>query len=271
MKEIYLQKNSHNSGRARPFVGVTWVIAITLILWLALYFLPNFSNSLSLFLARPLWSARNFVTTELGFLSNMLRARASLVEENENLKTEIARAKADLVFYEALETEHKKLIESFGRNDASSRRLAVILAKPPQSPYDTLVLDIGSLSGIQSGDIVYGFGNIALGQVSSTDQKRSSVTLFSSGGFESHGVVERSDFAIALSGVGAGGFESRVPQDADIAVDDIIILPGQEPAPLGKVVKIESTPASSFKLVQIRSLVNLNSTRWVEVETASAG
>ena len=267
MKEIYLQKNNRGGRRSRPVVAALVALFVAIIFGIILYTLPNFSNSLGTFFARPLWASRNFASNQLGFVGNMFRFKSSLIEENNQLKTEISRAEADLIFYDALATEHKKLLESFGRSENPSRRLAVILAKPPQSPYDTMILDIGTLAGIKNENLVYGFGNIALGRISSAEKNHSTATLFSNGGYESHGIVERSDLAVVLFGTGGGGFEARVPQDADITVDDLIVLPGQEPSPIGKVVNIESTPASSFKLVYVSSLVNLNHTRWVEVET----
>ncbi len=271
MKEIYLQKNNRSGGGSRPLKAAVYALLLALIFVGILYFLPNFSNSLGTFFAKPLWSARNFVGNQLGFVGQMFRPRASLVEENAELKTALERYRADLLFYGILESEHQKLLEAFGRGEASSRRLAVILAKPPQSPYDTIILDIGELAGIKVGAQIFGFGNIALGQVSSVSSKNSTATLFSNGGFESHGIVERSDLAVILSGTGGGGFEARVPQDADILPDDIIFLPGQSPSPLGKVVSVESTPASSFKFVRVSSIVNLNQTRWVEVDTEIGG
>lgn len=278
MKEIYLQKNNrgrnvfggfggNGNRRSHALAAAFYALLLALIFASALYFLPNFSNSLGSFFARPLWSARNFVGSQLGFLGQMFRPRASLIEENAELKTALERSHADLLFYGTLESEHQKLLEAFGRGEASSRRLAVILAKPPQSPYDTIVLDIGVLAGVKIGAPIFGFGNIALGQVNSVSLKHSTATLFSNGGFESQGIVERSDLAITLFGTGGGGFEARVPQDADVLPGDIIFLPGQSPSPLGRVVGVKSTPASSFKFVRVNSLINLNHVRWVEVDS----
>lgn len=262
---IYLQKNNHSFRQWFKFPPVI-VLLIGALAFALLFFSPSFSNRVGVFFAKPILITRSFVLNQTAFLTNFMRPKASLVEENNNLKDEVRGLRADLLFYDALAVEHQRLLQSFGRGEGLPRKIAVVVVKPPQSPYDTIILDIGSVDGIAVDQSIFGSGNTALGRISSVEKNHSTATLFSNSGMESQAIVERSGMSIVVKGNGGGGFEARVPQDSDISLEDIIVLPGRIPAPLGRVVKIDSTPASSFKAISISSLANINYTRWVEVE-----
>jgi len=265
MKTTYLQKKNH-IGRSRFKAPLVIIIILGAIAISVLFFAPSFSNRAGLFFAKPILTASSFVGNQLKFLVDFAKPRAGLVEENTKLKEELENSRADLLFYGALSIEHQKLLQDFGRGEGSPRKLAVVLVKPPQSPYDTIILDLGSTDGIAADQLIFGFGNTVLGRISSVEKYHSTATLFSNSGTESQVVVERSGMSMLIMGNGGGGFTARVPQDADVSLEDVVVLPGRIPAPIGKIIKIETTPASSFKAVFINSLANINYTRWVEIE-----
>lgn len=270
MTTIYLQKNR---GRRRSglWLPLFSTLIIATILAVLLLLAPRFSSSTGSVVARPLWVMRSFIGSVFGNAEAFVRTRHSLLEENKRLKAELDSARANTMFYDAVALEHKKILEAFGRTetlvpeDRPNRMLATVLAKPPQSPYDTIVLDLGQKDGVVSGDTVYSFGNIIVGRITSVNTRTSSAALFSSAGTETPAVVERSDLAIVLTGRGGGSFEARVPQDADIVLGDVIVVPHITPAIIGRVVNVEATPSSSFKQISVQSPVNVNHIRWVEI------
>lgn len=245
------------------------VIAVVIALLGAaiLYFAPDFSSAFGGTVGKPFWRARIFVNDKFAYIGSFTRTRNFLIEENKRLKGEIDENKARLMSLDSLSSEYKKLLESFGRDEIESRILAVVLAKPPQSPYDTIVLDIGEKHGISIGDRIFGLGDAALGEIISVHDSVSNARLFSSAETETHAIIERTDQTIIMNGTGGGGFESKVPQDTDIQINDVVVLPKSKVSVVGIVVNIESAVTSSFKRVIIQSPLNLNYIRWVEVET----
>jgi len=267
MKTIFLQKS--NRGRSRSLLRILSAVLLLFFVAILIGFAPDSSNRFAVATARPLWLVRTFFGDKLDFLTNFTRPKSNLIKENEELKRELDQARAETIFYGALSTEYGKLLSVLDRSledEKNFGKLGTVLAKPPQSPYDTLVIDIGRAAGVSAGDLVLSFGNIALGRVNSVEESHATVLLFSNGGAETQAIVERSDLSLVLTGKGGGGFEVKLPQDADIAVDDLIVLPGLLPTPLGQVVKIDTAAASSFKTVSVRALANVNNIRWVEVK-----
>ena len=43
--------------------------------------------------------------------------------------------------------------------------LSAILSKPNQSPYDTLIIDVGTQEGLKTGDTVFALGNVPIGRI----------------------------------------------------------------------------------------------------------
>ncbi len=235
--------------------------------WAFLRFAPNTSYEASVGVAVPIWKFRAFMGQKFSYIGTFFSSHKTLVEENNRLTEALLKAEADRGSYEILVSEHEKLLDAYGRTSTSSsaRMLGVVLAKPPQSPYDSLVLDLGTSEGALVGDHVYGLGDVALGVITSVTDHTSSATLFSSSEKETAATVERSDVSLVLSGTGGGGFEAKVPQDVDVTIGDTIVLPSVHVSVVGRVVAIESTAASSFKRVVVQSPVNIHSVRWVEV------
>ena len=68
--------------------------------------------------------------------------------------------------------------EHLGACTRYSGIIAGIVARPPASPYDTLVLSAGSEEGVTLGMEAFGAGGVPLGVVSSVLANFSRVTLF---------------------------------------------------------------------------------------------
>ena len=141
--------------------------------------------------------------------------------------------------------------------------LAVILAKPNQSPYDTLVIDVGTEQNLEVGDMVFAFGNVPIGRVSDVNQSSSKVVLFSSSGEKIQVLV--GDISMEISGRGGGNFEMVLPRDIILQKGDSAILPGIMPYVVGIVETIISDPRDSFQKALLTSPVNIQELKFVEV------
>ena len=97
---------------------------------------------------------------------------ATLALQNEKLMNENA----------ALANENQALLKKTasisGLVPDTRGIIAGIVARPPASPYDTLVLSAGSAEGVTLGMEAFGAGGVPLGVVSSVLANFSRVTLF---------------------------------------------------------------------------------------------
>lgn len=163
-----------------------------------------------------------------------------------------------------------KKIESISKLSENSTGITVgIIARPPSSPYDTLVLSGGSNDGIKLGMEAFGLpaqagnGGVPIGIVSSVLLDFSRVTLFSAPGTITNGWVGNDNLALYINGAGAGVMNASVPRSAGIKVGDIVFAPGPGMLPIGSVVRVESESSSPSVTLRIMPAVNLFSIGWV--------
>ncbi len=200
------------------------------------------------------------------FLSSFGDA-AALVARNDQLTHENAALAAD---NQAL-LEKVKSLEAFGTSESATRGIiAGVVARPPTSPYDTLVLGAGSDAGIVRGTAAFGPGGVPLGVVSSVLPDFSRVTLFSAPNMTVHGWVGHSQLPLTLTGSGAGTMQASLARSADVSVGDPVFVPGPGALPVGSVVRIDNDPSSPVVTLQIQPVLNLFSVTWVELRPTGA-
>ena len=155
-----------------------------------------------------------------------------------------------------------------GRNETSkSRVLSRVLSKPPYSPYDTFVVDVGSNEGILQGSKVYLSDNIIIGVVKNVTSQTTLVELFSSGSLKQEAVLSRTGESFTLVGQGGANFKIEVPKDTDILWGDVFVYPNMQHYVLGSVYYIDVNSQSSFKTVYLRIPGNVFSVQYVFVES----
>lgn len=173
----------------------------------------------------------------------------------------------------ALSIENKALQQRVAAQEAlagsSSRArsgiVAGVVARPPVSPYDQLVLGKGSDDGVALGMEAFGPGNVPIGIVSSVVSDFSQVTLFSSPSVSTHGWVGEHSLPLTLVGSGGGAFSASAPRGALVSVGDVVSVPGPGQLPLGRVVRVDSDSLSPAVTLHIVSAANLFSLSVVEL------
>ncbi len=174
---------------------------------------------------------------------------------------------AETANYSSILDENLKIKEVLGRKDGETRMvLAGILSKPNRSPYDTLIIDVGTEHGIVSGQRVFALGNIPIGSVSFAYPASSKVVLFSSPGEKTEAVLSTKDVFVQLIGRGGGNFEMIMPRDFILEKGVEAVSPGLTPYVLGIVAGIISDPRDAFQKVLLRSPVNIQELKFVTVE-----
>jgi cell shape-determining protein MreC len=191
-----------------------------------------------------------------------------LYEQNQTLLAQLNQEEARISNYNSLLAENENLKESLKRKDEKiTMILSAILSKPNKSPYDTLVIDVGVNKGIEVGDTVFAEGNISIGRISEVYGSSSKVVLFSNPEEKTQGIVSGKNIFMDLVGRGGGNFEMILPRDLVLQKGVQVTMPGIHPYLLAVVESIISDPRDPFTKALLVSPVNIQSLKFVEVET----
>lgn len=248
-----------NITRNFIIVGVLLFIAITGIL--------TASSRIFSSIGQPFWKAQNIIIDTASDAGYLVRTKASVFDENEALKEENTNIKNQMIDYQILKSENEQLKELLGRIPSQyDFTLATILAKPNSSPYDTIIIDVGSNVDIIEGLKVYADGNIPIGEISKVYEKNSLVMLYSNPGQITNATIDGSNASVELVGRGGGNFEMTIPLDLPSENGRLILLPGTQSEVLAIINGLISIPTDPVKKVLLRSPVNIQSLKWVQVK-----
>lgn len=218
-------------------------------------------------IGRPIWKSENFINTSFYNMNYLFRTKASISEENHNLIEEIFNIRLTMIDYQILKKENEELKEILGRiGEKNDFILGNILTKPNHSPYDTIIIDIGSDMNLMEGDLIYVNGNIPIGFISQVYDKTSLVTLYSNPSQKTEGFINGVNASVILIGRGGGNFEMIIPMELQVEKGTIIYLPGNSSLVLAQVNEVISKPSDPFKKVLLSSPVNVQNLKWVQVK-----
>lgn len=263
MKRTFSAK--HSLFSSTNFSWGTYALGIAILLLAARLLMPN----LFWHAAAPVFGAANALVERSHALFGGFGDAAVLALENEALNEENAAL--------ALRnrTLEKKLGETGVFTPETGGIVAGVVARPPTSPYDTLVVGVGAKMGVTEGMAAFGApvegsGAAPLGVVSAVLPDFSRVTLFSSPGIVVHGWVGSANVPIAIEGAGGGSMSASVPRAAGIMAGDAVFIPGVEAVPVGVVARLDGDPSSPSVTLRITPSFNLFSTTYVELRPSGA-
>jgi len=254
MKRTYLAKRNALLSSTNFSWGAFALIFVVFFLLLRL-FAPNFFWNIF----TPVFQTSDALANQSHTFFSSFGDTAELVLQNEKLMNENS----------ALANENQALLQKM--NSLSGLSLddrgitAGVVARPPTSPYDTLVLASGSDAGVTVGMEAFGEGGVPLGIISSVSADFSRVTLFSAPGIVTSGWVGKANLPVTIKGAGAGAMQASVSRSAGITVGDVVFAPGPGMLPIGGVVRVDSDPTSPSVVLRIMPALNLFSTTWVTV------
>lgn len=214
-------------------------------------------------LVSPLWRLGNGTTDAVGNAATFA-SRAELLEDRDRLVREVETLRNQSALAAARATDLERLLGN--RTERAGGILAGVVARPPVSPYDVLVIDQGGSAGIRVGSAAFGPGGVPLGTVTSADARFARVTLYSSTDLVTEGWAGVARVPMKLVGTGAGGFDAEIPGNAGVLVGDQVFVPGPGALPIGTVAEIVSDPSSPSVILRIRPIVNPFSITWVTVQ-----
>lgn len=241
-------------------IGLFFVVVLTLN-----FFNINPFGRVTEAIARPIWGTQSFLQEEIVDFRNVLKSKKALVVENNSLRQEKEERRHIELQLALLEQENSELRHLLGRNDEVQKVLAKVLNRPLTSPYDTIIIDLGTSNGIHVGDQVIALGDFAIGEISRVSPNTAQVTLYSSPGERSNVFIGPERIAGVAEGRGAGNFRASLPRDAELAIGDSVVLEQNETQVFGVVEAISRDAADAFQLVLFKNPVNIFSIRYVEV------
>lgn len=243
------------------------VIILAIILAVAFFFDFNrFLSGAVLSLASPLFTATHSFNNLYLSNSYILKDKEALAEENSKLKEKISELESDLLSLDVLKEENSELKSVLGRKNSGRRSMtASVILRPPQVPYDIIIIDIGADSGVKEGMQVGAYGDILLGFVDKVFEDKARVRFYSSPGQEINVLINKSNIFSIAGGRGGGNFEIILPRVDEVEIGSLVVTPGSNQFIIGIVEFIEADMADAFQKVLFRTPLNIQELKWVEV------
>lgn len=261
MKKTYLAKRNALLAIANYSWGAIALLFALLTLIVRLM-APNIFWSIT----SPVFRAADSIANVQHALISSFREKVGLVTANEQL----------MLQNDALENENRALMKKasslsslLGADGSSSARgagiLGEVVARPPESPYDTLVLAQGSNAGVSKGMEIFGPGGVPLGVVEAVTSDFSQAVLFSAHGMSVDGWVGEKNLAVTVLGTGGGVMTASLSRSAEVVIGDTVFVPGPGMLPVGVVTRIDSDASSPSVTLRITPALNLFSIGFVTI------
>jgi len=243
------------------------IIGFSLFFILCILGFLSWTGQIFNYIGEPIWKTEKLVGNTTSNFNYLIRSKAVISKENNDLKKENENLKLTMIDYKILKNDLDQLKETLGRVSVEDTFiLGNILTKPNHSPYDTLIIDIGNNLGVKEGDLIYANGNIPIGIISKIYDKTSLVNLFTSPGQKTEGFINELNASIELIGRGGGNFEMIIPVELKVEKGTIIYLPDETSLVVAQVDEIISSPTDPFKKVILSSPVNVQNIKSVFIK-----
>lgn len=151
-----------------------------------------------------------------------LLPKAVLIERLRTAEENLQNTRYQSIAYETVTRELADLRTEVGARALEAHMTARILATPPRSHYDTILIFAGEEDGVAPNDIVMVEG-VALGVVTELRPFSSIVELYSMPGTERDAKI--GDATVVAYGVGGGALEARVPDELMVVAGDPVSDP----------------------------------------------
>lgn len=197
---------------------------------------------------------------------SFLKEKENLYNENILLKEKNSELEFRIFFYEILFRENLELKTLLGRENQNQYILVSVVARPPQLPYDILIVDAGSEQGIKKGANVSAYSHMLLGYAEDVFDKTAKIKLISFPGTETNVYLENSKISAVAVGMGNGNMEIKLPASLDIKEGDIILSAGTFPFILGTAEKKEIDESEGAQKIFFRLPVNLQEIKYLLIE-----
>ena len=257
MRKEYSRRRSTFLRGLRPLAAV--VVGVALVIFILRLAAPGALIAL----AAPLWRVGSSVSGATGGLFAVFHDRATLEHERTAALAQVESLSEQNAALAAKTADLSRLLGS--RTESTDTILAGVLARPPTSVYDTLVVDQGSDAGVLAGAVVYGPGGVPAGTVASVTRASARVTLYSAPARQTDAWVGAARIPLTLIGQGAGTFYAEAPREASTTVGDAVYVSGPGAVPIGIVARVDSDPSSPKSVIRVKPAIDPFSITWVTI------
>jgi len=240
------------------------MVTVFILFILMLILLTTPARQALFFISEPIWRLENTIFGSK--IVEYFKFKQSLIDEKVGLEQKLFLAGNLIAENEILQKENETLKDLLGRKEIKQKTiLGVILVKPPQTPYDSIILDIGSDDNVKVGDKVVASTNIYIGEITEVYKSSSKVVLYSSPGQKLSVVLGENSVSAEAVGMGGGNFNINLPKEVEVKEGDVIVIPSITANVFGIVEKVNSQSKDSFQTVLFKSPVNINELNFVEI------
>lgn len=237
--------NYRRNKKQRPW-GV--LVLVVLVLLFGMFGFRIFGGTATS-VAGPIWNFREGLAHDLNLFFATFQSKVALERQNGELRQALREAELALIDRNTLKAENETLRDLLEYTSNTQRILARVVVRPPETLYDTLVIDRGTRNGITEGTRAFVGENVLLGTVEEANRSTSRVHFFSSSGTVIDVVFAGEDGVVSARGQGNGNFIVEVPQNVSVAVGDVVILAGTSYS-VGIVGAVVRDPGDEFQTVR---------------------
>ena len=260
MKRLSFRRRNAIFGTGRLIGPVSLsILGVVVLFFILRTFVPG---SLAI-LSSPFWSTGTMLTASVGNTGTFFTDKATLAKERDALRDENALLRSQQQQSAAREADLMRLLGN--RVDAEPGIIAGVLARPPVSPYDVLIVGAGSKSGIIPGMRALGPAGVPIGVVESVSGTTANVVLYSAPVKETEAWVGEARIPVTLRGAGSGAFTADVVRETSIKEGDQVYVAGPGALPIGQVAHVSSDPSSPRSSMDIKPFVNPFSITWISL------
>lgn len=248
------------------------IVAIASIIILLVFF-AFFKGEFSQFISRSLlfvFKPIIILNKNIGnFFENTLlvfKEKSSLNEENKFLKDKILQIESRNLQCSIIEQQNDELKKLLSREDKEKFIVASIILKPPQSVFDTILIDAGSDNGIERGMMVTAYGNVLIGYVVDVFSQTSKIKLISFEGEETNIVLQSLGISAIATGRGGENFEITFPRSVEVKSGDLVTTSGMKPLVVGIAERVEVNLSDAFQKILFRIPLNIQELKYVMIK-----
>lgn len=238
------------------FTGLSWGSGLLALACLALVvraLAPNFFWQVT---TPAFTTSRLLGDTAHAFFARFNDA-AGLTIKNDQLAKDNTTLVSENLRLQQQVTDLGALVDAHGSLRVANGIFAEVVARPPQSAYDTLVLAQGTRSGVTRGMEVFGPSNVPIGIIDTTSGDYARVTLFSAPKLTTQGWVGITHAPVMIVGGGGGLLSATLPRAANVVEGDTVFIGGPGMLPVGTVARVDGEATSPSVTLRITPLVNI--------------
>lgn len=259
------QRNLHKNARRK---NIYLILIVVIIVMLSISFRSPIGGFFR-FILTPVWQVEFVFLGSIEKAVSILQSKNELVKENFVLKKQILTVEELKYTNNDLIDKNTKLETMLGREGGFKRIAAVVLKRPPFIAYDTIILDVGELDGVKSGDFVYTPSSSLVGDVIEVSNRSSVILLFSAPGRETSVLVGKNSIPTKAIGRGGGNFLAMLAVETSVEIGDQVKIPSLSASVLGVVEHIDVDSADSIQTIYFKNIFNINDLDILEINTSN--